>query len=97
MSIADGKKRYTLLWGQAQGCKTGNMLMADQAGVISSSVHGPDERTRITAATCQVLFAVYAPIGIDSQAVQAHLRLREIRDYVLIVASIKNTYLKLGK
>jgi len=60
------------------------MFMADRAGVISSIVYGPDERTQITAATRNVLFAVYAPAGIDVQAVQAHLR--DIRDYVLIAA-----------
>ena len=60
------------------------MLMADGAGVISSVLYGPDERTQITAATRSVLFAVYAPAGIDAGTVQAHLR--DIRDYVLIVA-----------
>ena len=60
------------------------MLMADRAGVISSIVYGPDERSQITAATRNVVFAVYAPAGIDPRAVQAHLR--DIRDYVLIVA-----------
>lgn len=84
LDVAGGEERYTLLRGQAQGCKAGDMLMADQAGVISSIVYGPDERTQITAATRRVLFAVYAPAGIAAGAVQAHLQ--DIRDYVLIVA-----------
>ncbi len=50
LDVAGGEERYTLLRGQAQGCKAGDMLMADQAGVISSIVYGPDERTQITAA-----------------------------------------------
>jgi len=83
VGVAGGEERYTLLRGQAQGCKAGDMLMADRAGVMSSIVYGPDERTQITAATRNVLFAVYAPAGIDAQAVQAHLR--DIRDYVLLV------------
>jgi len=84
LDVAGGEERYPLLRGQTQGVKAGDMLMADQAGVISSIVYGPDERTQITATTANVLFAVYAPPGIDAQAVQAHLQ--DIRDYVLIVA-----------
>ena len=84
VGVAGGAERYTLLRGQAQGLKAGDMLMADRAGVISSIVYGPDERTQITAATRNVLFTVYAPAGIDAQAVQAHLR--DIRDSVLIIA-----------
>jgi DNA/RNA-binding domain of Phe-tRNA-synthetase-like protein len=84
VGVAGGEERYTLLRGQVQGCKAGDMLMADRAGVISSIVYGPDERSQITAATRNVVFAVYAPAGIDPRAVQAHLR--DIRDYVLIVA-----------
>lgn len=84
LNVAGGEERYTLLRGQAQECKAGDMLMADRVGVISSIVYGPDERTQITAATRNVLFAVYAPARIDAGEVQAHLR--DIRDYVLIVA-----------
>jgi DNA/RNA-binding domain of Phe-tRNA-synthetase-like protein len=84
VGVAGGEERYTLLRGQAQGLKAGDMLMADRAGVISSIVYGPDERTQITAATRNALFAVYAPAGIDVQAVLAHLR--DVRDYVLVVA-----------
>lgn len=84
VGVAGGEESYTLLRGQPQGLKAGDMFMADRSGVISSIVYGPDERTQITAATRNVLFAVYAPAGIDAQAVHAHLR--DIRDYVLIVA-----------
>ena len=84
LSIASGSERYTLLRGQDQILKAGDMLMADQAGVISSIIYGPDQRTQITATTRNVLFAVYAPAGIRAQTVQAHLQ--DIRDYVLIVS-----------
>jgi DNA/RNA-binding domain of Phe-tRNA-synthetase-like protein len=84
LGVADGSERYTLLRGQEQTTKAGDMLMADRAGVISSIVYGPDRRTRIEAATSHVLFAVYAPDGIGAAAVRAHLE--DIRDYVLIVS-----------
>lgn len=84
LSVASGRERYTLLRGQEQVLKASDMLMADQAGVISSIVYGPDQRTQISAETCNVLFAVYAPGGIEAATVQAHLQ--DIRDYVLIVS-----------
>jgi DNA/RNA-binding domain of Phe-tRNA-synthetase-like protein len=82
LSAASGAERYTLLRGQEQTSKAGDMLMADQAGVISSIIYGPDQRTQISAATRNVFYAVYAPAGIDPQAVQAHLE--DIRNLVLL-------------
>ncbi len=84
LDVARGDEIYTLLRGVEQTTKPGDMLMADPAGVISTIIYGPDQRTQITAATENVLFAVYAPAGIEPQAVQAHLE--DIRDYVLIVS-----------
>jgi DNA/RNA-binding domain of Phe-tRNA-synthetase-like protein len=84
VSVASGDERYALLRGEEQGLKTGDMMMTDQAGVISSIVYGPDQRTQITAEIHNVLFAVYAPAGIDGPVVQAHLQ--DIRDYVQIVS-----------
>jgi len=84
LSIAKGDENYTLLRGQEQALKAGDMFMADQTGVISSIIYGPDQRTQITAATRNVLFAVYAPAGISPEAVQAHLQ--DIRDFVFIVS-----------
>ncbi len=84
LSVAGGDEQYMLLRGQEQGLKSGDMFMADQNGVISSIIYGPDQRTQISAATRNVLFAVYAPAGVEATTVQAHLR--DIRDYVLIVS-----------
>jgi DNA/RNA-binding domain of Phe-tRNA-synthetase-like protein len=84
LSIAGGDERYTLLRGQEQILKAGDMLISDQVGVISSIIYGPDLRTQITPATRNVLFTVYAPPGVSPQAVEAHLQ--DIRDYVLIVS-----------
>ena len=84
LSIASGNEHYTLLRGQDQVTKAGDMLMTYQAGVISSIVYGPDQRTQINAATKNVLFAVYAPDGVEIQAIQTHLQ--DIRDLVLVFA-----------
>jgi DNA/RNA-binding domain of Phe-tRNA-synthetase-like protein len=73
LDTARGKERYTLLRGEEQTLKAGDMYVADQEGVISSVIYGPDLRTRITAKTQEALFCAYAPPGIAAQAVEAHL------------------------
>jgi DNA/RNA-binding domain of Phe-tRNA-synthetase-like protein len=84
LAAASGEESYTLLRGQEQVLKPGDMMMADQKGVISSIVYGPDQRTQIREQTGNVLFAVYAPAGISIEAVQSHLQ--DIRDYVRLVS-----------
>ncbi len=84
LDVAAGYERYILLRGQEQALKAGDMYMADQAGVTSSVLYGPDQRTQITADTRNVLFAVYAPPGIEAQAVHQHLQ--DIRQNVLLVS-----------
>ena len=74
LTVATGAERYTLLNGQEQALKPGDMIMCDRQGVISSVLYGPDSRTRIQASTGDVLFAVYAPEGIGAQAVRQHLQ-----------------------
>lgn len=84
LDVATGQENYMLLRGQEQASKAGDMLMADQAGIISSVLYGPDERTQITAHTHRVLFAVYAPPGIEAADVQHHLE--DIRQFVGLVS-----------
>jgi DNA/RNA-binding domain of Phe-tRNA-synthetase-like protein len=84
LDVATGNEQYILINGQEQTTKPGDMLMADAQGVISSVIYGPDQRTRITAVTRQVLFVVYAPVGIGEQAVRQHLE--DIRANVVLVA-----------
>ncbi len=80
LDAARGDETYTLLRGQEQVLKAGDMLIADQEGVISSIVYGPDQRTQIRPETRNVLYTVYAPAGISVQEVRMHLQ--DIRDYV---------------
>jgi hypothetical protein len=60
------------------------MMIADDEGILSSVIYGPDRRTQINTDTEQALFTVYAPPGIQEQAVYAHLQ--DIQAYVLLVA-----------
>jgi DNA/RNA-binding domain of Phe-tRNA-synthetase-like protein len=82
--VASGQESYTLLNGQQQVLKPGDMFIRDQQGVLSSVIHGPDYRTRIVPATKRVLFTVYAPAGIETAAVEEHLG--QLKASVLLVA-----------
>jgi DNA/RNA-binding domain of Phe-tRNA-synthetase-like protein len=77
MEIATGEEEYTLLRGETHRCAAGDMIMRDRQGVICSLIYGSDQRTRIGSGTRNVLFAVYIPPGISSQAVEAHLDVLE--------------------
>ncbi len=84
LDVAKGSERFTMLNGREQVLKSGDMIMADGQGVISSVLYGPDHRTRITPETRQVIFAVYAPPGIGEPAVRLHLL--DIQANVLLIA-----------
>ena len=93
IDVATGSEHYTRINGQEQTLKPGDMMIADDQGVISCILYGPDFRTRITPETRQVLFTVYAPPGIKGQAVYDHLK--DIRANVTLVApEAKVTMLK---
>lgn len=84
LGVATGSEQYTLLRGETQVLKPGDMMIGDQEGVISSIIYGPDQRTQITPNTRNVVFTVYAPAGITEQTVWEHLQ--HIKDNVLIFA-----------
>jgi DNA/RNA-binding domain of Phe-tRNA-synthetase-like protein len=83
--------RYEMMNGAERALDAGDMMMADGKGIISSVLYGPDRRSRISADTREVLFAVYAPGGVGVEAVRAHLD--DIRDNVLLIAPEAQTAL----
>lgn len=82
-TLATGSEAYIGINGKAQTTRANDMMIIDRQGVMSSIVYGPDRRTRITPATQNALFTVYAPPGIDKSAVLAHLQ--DIQNYVLLI------------
>jgi len=84
LDVAKGTESYTLLRGQPQTPKAGDMLIADGRGIISSIIYGPDDRTQISARTRNVVFTVYAPDGVSVEAVTKHLQ--DIQRYVQVIA-----------
>ena len=91
LDVSRDAERYTLLRGQEQELKEGDMFIRDGAGVISSILYGPDQRTAINAQTRHVVFTVYAPDGIAEETVSQHLH--DLQANVLLVAPDAQTEL----
>jgi DNA/RNA-binding domain of Phe-tRNA-synthetase-like protein len=81
---SDGGDTFTGIGGQVQTLRSGDMLMRDAQGIISSVIYGPDRRTRMTPSTTRVLFTTYAPEGIGSDTLRSHLE--ELATLTRIVA-----------
>ena len=73
LDVAVGNEKYILINGKEQVVKTGDMMISDVEGIISSVIHGPDSRTRILPETRKVVFIVYALPGIPKDVVVDHL------------------------
>ena len=84
LDAAQGTESYTLLRGEPQTPKAGDMMIRDGEGIISSIIYGPDQRTQITVQTRNVIFTTYAPSGINEEAVANHLQ--EIQRNVELIA-----------
>ena len=84
LGVTQGDEVYTLLRGQPQQVKPGDMQISDGAGIISNVIYGPDQRTQITPRTRNVIYTTYAPAGISEEAVTEHLQ--DIQEYVRLFA-----------
>jgi DNA/RNA-binding domain of Phe-tRNA-synthetase-like protein len=73
VDVARGGERYAGLGGRDLTLQPADMYIHDDAGVLSSVLYGPDDRTQITPDTRQALFCVYAPAGIPPEVVESHL------------------------
>ncbi len=82
LDVSTGTEGYTLMRGEEQILKPGDMMIRDQNGVISSIIYGPDRKSQITPGTRNVVFTVYAPAGIGEQTVRRHLM--DIQEYILL-------------
>ncbi len=79
---AQGIERYERMNGEPQTLKAGDLYSADEAGVLSSVIYGPDRRTRIRPDTKAALFTTYGVPGIGSEQVDVHLN--RLRDLILL-------------
>ncbi len=79
LKTAAGDETYLSISGKAVTAVPGDLMVCDGTGVISSILRGPDERSRITAKTTDVLITLYAPPGIQSADLMAALHRLETR------------------
>ena len=61
LDVSTGTERYTKMNGQEQVLKSGDMIISDAQGILSSIIYGSDRRTRITPKTRQAFFSTYGP------------------------------------
>jgi DNA/RNA-binding domain of Phe-tRNA-synthetase-like protein len=89
LELAKGSETYTLLRGEGQTLKAGDMYIRDGEGVISSVIYGPDRRTQIRPETKNAVFTAYAPAGISAETVENHLKhiLQNVRLFAPEVAA----------
>jgi DNA/RNA-binding domain of Phe-tRNA-synthetase-like protein len=73
VEVAAGGEQYTGLGGRELALQPGDMYIRDQAGILSSILYGPDDRTQLRPTTRQAVFCVYGPEGIEPDAVARHL------------------------
>ncbi|MPM10542.1 hypothetical protein SDC9_56874 [bioreactor metagenome] len=64
LSTSTGKEGYMTISGKAVTTVPGDFALADQEGILSSILRGPDLRTAIRKHTTRVLYTVYAPQGV---------------------------------
>jgi DNA/RNA-binding domain of Phe-tRNA-synthetase-like protein len=67
-------EQYVGIGGRSIEVKPGDMSIRDGAGIISSVIYGPDQRTRLVPHAGSVLFTTYAPAGIPDANIERHLR-----------------------
>jgi DNA/RNA-binding domain of Phe-tRNA-synthetase-like protein len=84
LDVTKGNEVYTLMRGQPQQVKPGDMMISDGKGIMSNIIYGPDQRTQIQPGTRNVIYTTYAPAGICEQAVKEHLQ--DIQEYVRLFA-----------
>lgn len=70
--LSRGGELYEQLGGMKKELPTGDMIMEDREGVISTIIYGPDNRTQLNEKTKRVLYTVYAPSGIEEPLIRGH-------------------------
>ena len=80
LDVTRGDEVYTLMHGQPQQVKPGDMIISDGLGIISNIIYGPDQRTQIQPGTRNAIYTTYALAGINQSSITRHLQ--DIEGYV---------------
>lgn len=73
LDVVAAGDRYEGIGGREIDATAGDMCIRDAAGIISSIVYGPDDRTRLRESSKAAVFTTYAPEGIGPAAITRHL------------------------
>ena len=65
--------KYTSISGKEQSVVANDLYLADEKGVLSSIINGPDYRTRITENTNTALYFIYGVDGVTKQLINEQL------------------------
>jgi DNA/RNA-binding domain of Phe-tRNA-synthetase-like protein len=82
LDTGTGNESYIKLNQEPQSTKEGDMMVVDGVGILSTVIHGPDYRSRITPETSDALYVVYAPAGIAREEVLRHMG--DIRENIML-------------
>ncbi len=74
IDVGLGEETYVTASGAVKTIKKNDMYLVDKGGIVSSILHGPDQRTLITPETTNLMYFTYAPGGIGVDRVRRHLR-----------------------
>jgi DNA/RNA-binding domain of Phe-tRNA-synthetase-like protein len=74
LAVAGGFETYLKMNEEEQAAKAGDMMTVDKEGILSTVIHGPDYRTRISPQTRDALYVTYGPDGIRRSQVLDHAR-----------------------
>jgi DNA/RNA-binding domain of Phe-tRNA-synthetase-like protein len=79
LRLATGNESYPSISGREVTAVPNDLMICDGTTIISSILRGPDEPSRITDVTADVLFTIYAPPGIEKAYIETHLHKLEGR------------------
>jgi DNA/RNA-binding domain of Phe-tRNA-synthetase-like protein len=74
LSVAAEEENYEGMKGVTRNTYKNDLYMRDGQGIISAIISGPDDRSKITPATTNALFACYAPAEISAIQMTTHLK-----------------------
>ena len=74
LDAATGEESYIKLNQEPQVARAGDMMTVDGVGILSSVIHGPDYRSRISPETRDALYVTYTPDGITREQLLNHVR-----------------------
>ena len=83
LCLSTGNERFQSISGKDVTTVQNDLMVMSGNQVISSILRGPDLHSKITASTTGVLFTLYAPPGVEKDAVYSALHALEARIQLL--------------